>query len=114
MQDRWLELCRTTEIDPQEVRLIYARYDAYRGFNEKTTGSSLAVEQWFRFYHREKNSEGRQADALVKGCSADGVAVNNACLRRPGAFLEVLKAYDEDRAATTRVHGCKPRLRPFL
>ena len=104
MQDRWLELCRTIEIDPQEVRLIYARYDAYRGFNEKTTGTSLAVEQWFRFYHQEKNSEGLQADVPVKGCSADGTAVNNACLRRPGAFLEVLMAYDAG-PGSTRICG---------
>lgn len=94
MQDRWLELCRTSGIDPQEVRLIYDRYDAYREFTGKNTGSAIPVEQWFRFYHLEKNSEGMQAGALVDGCSADGDAVNNACLRRPGAFLEVLKAYD--------------------
>jgi hypothetical protein len=76
------------------VQLIYDRYDAYRGFTEKNTGSSMPVEEWFRFYHLEKNSEGLQAGAPVEGCSADGDAVNNACLRRPGAFLEVLKAYD--------------------
>jgi len=99
MLDHWLELCRTTEIDPQEVRLIYDRYDAYRGFTEKNTGSSIPVEQWFRFYHLEKNSEGQQAGAPVQGCSADGDAVNNACLQRPGVFLEVLKAYDTSRQA---------------
>lgn len=101
MQDRWLELCRTAGIDPQEVRLIYDRYDAYRGFTEKNTGSSIPVEQWFHFYHQEKNSEGLQAGAPVQGCSADGDAANNACLLRPGEFLAVLKAYDSSRQAGT-------------
>ena len=97
MQDQWLELCRATGIDPQEVRLIYDRYDAYRGFTVKATGSSLPLEQWFRFYHLEKDSEGLQAGAPVEGCSADGDAVNNACLRHPGVFLEVMQAYDAAR-----------------
>jgi len=94
MQVHWLELCRTGDIDPQEVRLIYARYDAYRGFTEKTTGASIPLAQWFRFYYREKNSEGLQAGAPVEGCSADGDAVNNACLSRPGVFLAALEAYN--------------------
>jgi len=95
MQDSWLELCQTSGIDPQEVRLIYERYDAYRGFTEKKTGSAISVEQWFRFYYREKNSEGLQAGAPVEGCSADGDAVNDACLNRPGDFLKVLKAFEQ-------------------
>jgi len=99
MADQWLELCRTTEIDPQEVQLIYGRYDAYRDFTEKNTGSCIPVEQWFHFYYLEKNSEGLQVGVPVEGCSADGDAVNNACLRRPGIFLEVLKAYDAFKQA---------------
>jgi hypothetical protein len=99
MQDSWLELCRTGGIDPQEVRLIYERFDAYRGFTEQKTGSAIPVEQWFRFYYLEKNSEGLQAGVPVGGCSADGDAVNNACLARPGEFLEVLKAYGISRQA---------------
>ena len=94
MQDRWLELCRSTGIDPREVRLIHDRYDAYRGFTEKKTGMAISLEQWFRFYYLEKNSEGLQAGAPVDGCSADGDAVNDACLRRPTEFLEALLVYD--------------------
>jgi len=97
MQEQWLELCRAAGIDPQEVQLIYDRYDAYRGFTEETTAVAISLEQWFRFYHLEKSSEGLQAGAAVEGCSADGDAVNNACLRRPGEFLEVLQVYDAVR-----------------
>lgn len=97
MQNNWLELCRTTDIDPREVRLIYARYDAYRGFTEKSSAAAIPLNQWFHFYYREKNSEGLQAGAPVEGCSADGDAVNHACLQRPGEFLQVLKAYDMAR-----------------
>jgi len=94
MQDHWLQLCRIAGIDPREVRLIHARFDAYREFTEKKTGQSISVGRWFGFYRLEKNSEGLQAGAPVEGCSADGDAVNDACLRRPAAFLEVLEAYD--------------------
>lgn len=94
MQNDWQELCRTTDIDPREVKLIYARYDAYRGFTEANTHSSIPLEQWFHFYYQEKNSEGIQTGAPVEGCSADGDAVNHACLLRPAVFLQALKAYD--------------------
>ncbi len=94
MQNQWLELCRAAGIDPQEVKLIYERYDAYRKFTEAGTGSAVPLAQWFRFYHLEKSSEGLQAGAPTEGCSADGDAVNNDCLRRPGEFFEVLEAYD--------------------
>ncbi len=97
MQDRWREHCLSTGIDPQDVRLIHARYDAYRDFTEKNSGSAIPLEQWFRFYHLEKNSEGLQAGAPADGCSADGDAVNNACLLRPVEFLEALIAYDAVR-----------------
>ena len=97
MQAQWLDMCRDTGIDPREVRLVYDRYIAYRTFTERSAGSSLAVHQWFRFYHLEKTSEGRQAGTPVSGCSADGDAVNDACLQRPGAFLAVLAAYDATR-----------------
>jgi len=92
--DQWLEVCRVNGIDPQEVRLIYARYAAYRGFNEAKTGSSIPLAQWFSFYRLEKGSAGLQVEVPAEGCSADGDAVNDACLQRPAAFLEALKAYD--------------------
>jgi len=72
-------------------------FDAYRGFTERNAGASLPVGQWFRFYYLEKNSEGLQAGAPASGCSADGDAVNDACLRQPGAFCAVLEAYDATR-----------------
>jgi len=97
MQDHWLQLCRTAGIDPREVRLIHARFDAYRAFTEEKTGTSISVGRWFGFYHLEKNSEGLQAGAPVDGCSADGDAVNDACLQHPTAFLKVLEAYDAFR-----------------
>jgi len=99
MESNWPELCDLAKIDPNEVRLIYERYDAYKGFTVKRVGESISLEQWFRFYILEKNSEGMQAGAPVEGCSADGDAVNNACLKRPGDFLQVLKAYDAARIA---------------
>ncbi|MAF84455.1 MAG: hypothetical protein CL797_10185 [Chromatiales bacterium] len=92
--DQWLELCRTSGINPQEVQLIYGRYDAYRAFTEQKTGSSLPLAKWFHFYQLEKSSEGLQVNIPAESCLADGDAVNNACLRHPAAFLKALKAYD--------------------
>lgn len=89
----WRCLCREEGIDPAEVRLVFERYDAYRRYTERGTGDPIGVDQWFRFYHREKTSEGVQAGAPVAGCSADGDAVNNACLKKPAAFLRALIAY---------------------
>jgi len=91
--DDWRGLCRQEGIDPAEVRLVYERYDAYRRYTEGGSGDPIGVDQWFRFYHREKTSEGVQAGAVPEGCSADGDAVNNACLAKPAVFLRVLIAY---------------------
>ena len=95
MTDQWQQMCATESIDPREVELIHERYAAYRDFTGQGPGNPISLDQWFRFYHLEKNSEGVQAGAPVEGCSADGDAVNQACLERPGVFLAVLKAYDE-------------------
>ena len=95
----WRALCRQLAIDPVEVRLVHERYEAYRRFNEDGVGDAIPLHQWFRFYHREKTSEGIQAGAPVEGCSADGDAVNNACLERPAEFLRVLLAYDLGRSS---------------
>jgi hypothetical protein len=91
--DDWRGLCREEGIDPAEVRLVYERYDAYRRYTDGGAGDPLGVDQWFRFYYREKTSEGIQAGAVPEGCSADGDAVNNACLAKPAVFLRVLIAY---------------------
>ena len=88
----WQALARDKRIDPDEVRLVFERYDAQRRFNEGR-GAALALEQWFRFYHLEKSGEGEQTQPAPSGCSVDSDAVNNACIRRPADFLQVLKAY---------------------
>jgi len=90
-------MCRQEGIDPGEVRLVFERYDAYRRFTDKGSGAAISLQQWFRFYHREKTSEGVQAGPAPGGCSADGDAVNNACLRKPAEFLRVLTAYGDAR-----------------
>jgi len=87
-------MCRQEKIDPDEVRLVFERYEAYRRFTETGAGAAISLDQWFRFYHREKASEGNQAGPAPGGCSADGDAVNNACLQKPAEFLRVLTAYD--------------------
>jgi len=92
----WRDECREERIDPDEVRLVYQRYEAYRRFTDSGAGEAIALEQWFRFYHLEKSTEGIQAGAPAPGgCSADGDAVNNACLKKPAGFLRVLLGYDE-------------------
>ena len=93
LERNWLELCRHEAIDPEEVRLVFARYEAYRQFTEKSQASSIPLDQWFRFYHMEKASEGEQTGPAPSGCSVDSDAVNNACISRPGPFLVVLTAY---------------------
>ncbi len=98
MECDWLGLCDAEGIDPEEVRMVFARYDAYRQFNEKRPGASISLDQWFRFYHMEKSSEGEQAGPAPSGCSVDSDAVNNACIKRPGPFLVALKAYNADRS----------------
>lgn len=89
----WQSLCRQASIDPDEVRLVYDRYEAYLRFTAGGSAEPISLAQWFRFYYREKTSEGAQAGPLPGGCSADGDAVNNACLKKPAEFLHVLEAY---------------------
>lgn len=88
----WLELCRTEGIDPDEVRLVFSRYDAYREYTDKLS-QAIPLEQWFRFYRIEKSSEGDESEPAPSGCSVDSDAVNNACISRPTEFLAALKAY---------------------
>jgi hypothetical protein len=92
-QNDWLSMCRDRRIDPDEVRLVFGRYEAYRDFNQARVDSGISLDQWFRFYHMEKSTDGENAGPAASGCSVDSDAVNNACIRRPGPFLEVLKAY---------------------
>ena len=94
----WRAICRDEGIDTREVQLIFERYDAYRQFTQAGAGEAIPVETWFRFYHREKASEGVQAGPAPGGCSAEGDAVNNACLRKPAEFLRALVALAAERA----------------
>lgn len=99
----WQAMCRQQGIEPDEVRLVFARYEAYRRFMGQGAGASggaISLDRWFRFYYREKTSEGIQAGTPVGGCSADGDAVNNACLRKPAEFLRVLIAYGKAGGAS--------------
>ena len=89
----WQNLCHKTGIDPEEVRLVFTRYDAYRKYTNAQRSPAIALEQWFRFYHMEKASEGDEAQPAPSGCSVDSDAVNNACIERPAEFLQVLQAY---------------------
>jgi hypothetical protein len=89
----WLELCRQSNIDPEEVRLVFARYEAYRKYTNASRSATITIDQWFRFYHMEKASEGDQAQPAPSGCSVDSDAVNNACIKRPAEFLQVLRSY---------------------
>ena len=89
----WRDLCGESGIDPEEVRLVFTRYDAYRKYTNTQHNRAIALEQWFRFYHMEKASEGDEAQPAPSGCSVDSDAVNNACIKRPTEFLKVLQAY---------------------
>lgn len=97
MDQDWMSFCSAEGIDPEEVRMVFARYDAYRQFNKTKQGASISLGQWFRFYHLEKASEGREVGPAPSGCSVDSDAVNNACISRPGPFLVALKAYHADQ-----------------
>lgn len=97
-QPDWQALCQQEGIDPAEVRLVFERYAAYRAYTEQTSGDAISLQQWFRFYHAEKSSEGSELEQVPSGCSADGDAVNNACLTHPVRFLKVLTAYSRGGA----------------
>jgi len=89
----WRALAQANRIDPAEVELVFERFDAQRQFSAKGRGEPMALDQWFRFYHMEKASEGQQASPAPSACSVDSDAVNNACIERPAEFLAVLEAY---------------------
>jgi len=94
VEQLWLQLCRAEDIDPDEVRLVFTRYDAYRKYTDKFS-QAISLEHWFGFYHMEKSSEGDGAQTAPAGCSVDSNAVNNSCISRPKEFLKALQAYAE-------------------
>lgn len=96
----WEALARSHRIDPAEVRLVYERYAAHLRFATAGAADPIALRRWFRFYHMEKSSEGEQTGPAPSACSVDSDAVNNACIRRPREFLEVLQAYAAGRGET--------------
>ena len=98
----WLRYCREQEIDPDEVRIVFSRYEAYRRFTTEGEGTPIGLEQWFRFYHLEKTSEGEQAGLAPGGFGADSSGGNIAAIQRPRDFLEILKALQAAEGAGTR------------
>ena len=88
----WRELALRHQIDPEEVRMAFDRFDAQRQFRAKTGHEPIGLSQWFRFYRLEKVTEGRQAGPTPGGCSIDSAAVIDACIERPAKFLQVLQA----------------------
>ena len=89
----WEALAHARGIDPEEVRMVYARYQAQLDFAGRRGTAPLPLERWFAFYRLEKASEGEQAGPAPGGCSVDSDAVNDACIRRPADFLQVLAAF---------------------
>lgn len=94
----WRELARQHQIDPEEVRMAFGRFDAQRQFRARTGHEPIGLSQWFRFYRLEKATEGRQAGPVPGGCSIDSAAAIDACIERPVEFLQVLQACMEAEA----------------
>lgn len=87
----WRTRCRAAGIDPAEVEMVSGRYRAYRDFMG-TRGGGLSLDEWFRFYRLEKQSESPdQTGGVVSGCSATGEAVEQNVLTSPTVFLALLK-----------------------
>ncbi len=94
----WEARARDLRIDPQEVRLVFNRYAARLRYAEQRQIEPIALEQWFRFYHMEKTTEGQQAEAVPGGFPAESDAVDDgACITRPREFLELLRAYAQEQ-----------------
>ena len=90
---RWLLLCERYRIDPAELKVVFARYQAHRRFAQQGGDGAIPLERWFRFYVLEKSSEGEQAGIFTE---APHDTINDACLARPRRFLEVLQAYSRE------------------
>jgi hypothetical protein len=87
----WRVRCRAAGIDPAEVEMVAGRYRAYRDFMA-SRGGGLTLDEWFRFYRLEKQSESPdQTGGVVSGCSATGEAVEQTVLTRPAEFLALLR-----------------------
>jgi len=71
--------------------MVAGRYCAYRDFM-RSRGGGLTLDEWFRFYRLEKQSESPdQTGGVVSGCSATGDAIEQNVLAQPAAFLAVLR-----------------------
>jgi len=71
--------------------MVAGRYRAYRDFMAPR-GGGLTLDEWFRFYRLEKQSESPdQTGGVVSGCSATGDAIEQSVLARPAEFLAVLR-----------------------
>lgn len=101
VQPDWLLGCQEEGIDPGEVRLVYQRYEAYRGFYLQGRGEPLSLEAWFNCYRIETASEATaQSKPSPSGCSVDDGSHNRGVIRKPEAFLKVLR----------RLAGAQPRM----
>lgn len=86
----WRQRCREEGIDPAEVDMVASRYAAYRDYMGQR-GGGLPLDDWFRYYKVEKESEaGYQAGGVVSECTATGEATAQEALVQP-VFLELLK-----------------------
>lgn len=71
--------------------MVSGRYRAYRDFMA-ARGGGLSLDEWFRFYRLEKQSESPdQTGGVVSGCSATGEATEQNVLTSPAAFLAALR-----------------------
>lgn len=83
--------------------MVSGRYRAYREFMAPR-GGGLTLDEWFRFYRLEKQSESPdQTGGVVSGCSATGEAIEQNVLNNPAGFLAALK----DQLGETR-HAHRP------
>ena len=82
--------------------MVSGRYVAYRDFMAPR-GGGLSLDEWFRFYRLEKQSESPdQTGGVVSGCSATGEAVEQNVLTSPTVFLALLKDQLEEQPGAHR------------
>jgi hypothetical protein len=96
----WTTLCAGAGVDPTEIRMVWARYQAYQRFYEEGRRQTpLSLEDWFKWYRMEVASETDSRTASPGGCSVDSDARNQGSVRNPGAVLDVLRQLSRDHGA---------------
>jgi hypothetical protein len=95
----WDQRCRAEGVDPNEVRLVLGRYEAYRRFYETSRRAQpLALDAWFRWYRVEAMTETGQKAPPPGGCSIDDDALHRGTIGNPGTFLGMLEELARLRA----------------